>query len=256
MPSTSRVHLLVAAGAATLLAGALAGDARADRRAFTRTYEYTTMPEGQTEIEIYSTHSRATFDGATSPQSFVLQLEVEHGITDRWDVSLYHVFAQSSDGLGGGSPLALSEMKLRTRYRFAERGELPVDVLAYAEVAKDFGVGAYALEGKAVLARDIGRTTIAANLIAEVVVGNDVDEAEVELGWSVGASQEVTPAWKIGAETWGDFEAEHTDEIAASAGPALSWAPSAALWVTATAGFGLTDHADAFSVRAIIGFGL
>ena len=80
MPSTSRVHLLVAAGAATLLAGALAGDARADRRAFTRTYEYTTMPEGQTEIEIYSTHSRATFDGATSPQSFVLQLEVEHGI--------------------------------------------------------------------------------------------------------------------------------------------------------------------------------
>ena len=84
MPSTSRVHLLVAAGAATLLAGALAGDARADRRAFTRTYEYTTMPEGQTEIEIYSTHSRATFDGATSPQSFVLQLEVEHGITDRW----------------------------------------------------------------------------------------------------------------------------------------------------------------------------
>ena len=235
---------------------ALGGPALADRRAFTRTYEYATMPEGQTEVELYSTHSLASFDGDASPQSFVFQLELEHGISDRWDVSLYHVFAQSSDGAGGGSPLALSEIKLRTRYRFAERGELPVDLLAYAEVAKDFGVGVYALEGKAIVARDVGPLTLATNLIAEVVVGNDVDEPEVELGWAVGATYELTPAWKLGAETWGDFETEHTDEIAASAGPAVSWAPTQALWVTTTAGWGLTDHADAFSVRAILGLGL
>lgn len=234
----------------------LADLAHADRRAFTRTYEYATMPEGQTELELYSTQSRATFDGDASPQSFVLQLELEHGITDRWDVSMYHVFSQVTDGLGGNSGLAFSEIKLRTRYRFAERGELPVDLLAYGEVAKDFGAGVYAVEGKAIIARDVGRATVATNLIAEVVLGNDVDETEVELGWAAGVTYELSPAWKVGAETWGDFEAEHTDEIAASAGPALSWAPSSRLWVSTTAGWGLTDHADAFSVRVLIGLGL
>ncbi len=235
---------------------ALGGPARADRRAFTRTDEYATMAEDQTEIELYSTHSRATFAGDASPQRFELRLELEHGLTDRWDVSLDHVFAQASDGAGGGAPLALTEIKLRTRYRFAERSELPVDLLAQAEVGKEFGVGVYALAGKAIIARDLGRTTVATNLIAELVLGNDVDEPVVELGWAAGATFEVSPSWKVGAETWGGFEAEHTDVLAASAGPSVSWAPSQALWVTTTAGWGLTDHADAFSVRAILGLGL
>ncbi len=230
--------------------------AHADRRAFTRTYEYMTMPEGQTEVEIYSTQSRSTFDGATSPQSFNLQLEIEHGITDRWDVSLYHVFKQSSDGMGGSTPLTMSEIKLRTRYRFAERGQLPVDLLAYGEVIKEFGASVYGLEGKAILARDFGKATIAANLIAETKVGGDVDETELELGWAAGVTYEVTPRWKVGAESYGGFELEAPDEVAASAGPAVSWAPSPSLWVTTTAGFGLTDQADAFSVRAILGLGL
>lgn len=240
--------------AATLVTGV--GAAHADRRAFTRTYEYTTMPEGQTEVELITTQSRTTFDGATSPQAFSLQLELEHGLTDRWDVALYHVFEQSTDGRGGGTALALSELKLETRYRFAERGELPVDLLLYGEVAKQFGAGAYDVETKVILARDLGPVTAAVNLIGEVGFGNDVDETELELGWAAGASYELSPTWKLGAETWGDFEAEHTDAIAASAGPAVSWAPSPALWVAATAGWGLTDTADAFSVRAVLGLGL
>jgi hypothetical protein len=53
-----------------------AGDAAADRRAFTRAYEYATMAEGQTEVELRTTQTRATFDGATSPQRFELELEL------------------------------------------------------------------------------------------------------------------------------------------------------------------------------------
>lgn len=239
-----------------LLVAAAAGDAAADRRAFTKTYEYTTMPEGQTEIELYTTQSRATFDGATSPQSFVLQLEVEHGVTDRWDVSLYHVFTQTSDGMGGGTPLALSEIKARTRYRFAERGELPVDILAYGEVAKEFGASVYEVEAKAILARDVGAVTVAANLIGAVELGGDVEEEELELGWAAGVTYEVSPRWKLGAESWGSFEAAEPEEVAASAGPSVSWAPSTRLWISATAGFGLTDEAAAFTGGAILGFDL
>lgn len=246
--------LLAAALATSLVVGA--GDAAADRRAFTQTYEYTTMPEGQTEVELHTAQSRATFDGDASPQAFELQLEVEHGITDRWDVALYHVFAQASDGMGGGTPLALTEIKLESRYRFAERGELPVDVLVYGELAKQFGMSAYDVEAKAILARDFGAATVAVNLIGEVELGGDVPEAEVELGWAAGVTYEVSPRWKIGAESWGGFEAEEPEELAASAGPALSWAPSTKLWLSATAGFGLTDEAAAFTAAAVIGFGL
>lgn len=229
--------------------------AAADRRSFTRTYEYMTMPRGETEVEIYTTQSQATFDD-DSPESFELQLEIEHGITDRWDVSLYHVFDQSTgDGsvTDPGEPFHFAEMKLRTRYRFAERGELPVDPVAYLEAVKVFGGSVYEAEAKAILARDFGLVTVAVNPVVEVVFGGDVPETELELGWAAGVTYEVRPTLKLGAETWGGFEAEEIDEAAASAGPALSWAPSSSLWIATTVGFGLNDNADRFSVRGLIG---
>lgn len=232
--------------------------AHADRRAFTRTYEYMTMPAGETEVELYTTQSRATFDDG-SPQSFQFQLELEHGITERWDISLYHVFEQSTgDGTATdpGEPLHLSELKLRTRYRFAERGELPVDPVAYLEAIKAFGASVYELEAKAILARDFGLITVAVNPIFEVKFGDDVPETELEAGWAAGVTYEVSPALKVGAETWGGFELESPDEAGVSAGPALSWAPSQSLWVTSTVGFGLNDNADKFSVRGLIGMHL
>ena len=59
------------------------------------------------------------------------------------------------------------------------------------------------------------------------------------------------------AQTWADFELTELDETFATwAGPAVSWAPTAALWVTTTAGFGLNDRADKLSVRAIFGLSL
>ncbi|MBK9034145.1 MAG: hypothetical protein IPL61_23270 [Myxococcales bacterium] len=230
--------------------------AHADRRSFSRTYEYMTMPEGQTEVEVYSTWARATWDDGAL-ETHQLQLEIEHGLTDRWDVSLYHAFDQASGDLMTTVPMHLSAIKLRSRYRFAERGELPVDVLLYGEVARTFGASAYVGEAKAVLARDFGQVTVAANLIGEVEFGGEVDATEVELGWAAGATYELSPTWKVGAESWGDLEPTELDEtISAYAGPAASWAASGALWVTTTAGFGLTSNADKFTVRAIIGMSL
>ncbi|HUQ07268.1 MAG TPA: hypothetical protein VM261_32475 [Kofleriaceae bacterium] len=229
--------------------------AAADRRSFTRTYEYMTMPRGETEVEVYTTQSQATFDD-DSPEAFELQLEIEHGITDRWDVSLYHVFDQSTGNgtvTDPGEPFHFSEMKLRTRYRFSERGELPVDPVAYLEAVKVFGGSVYEVEAKAILARDFGMVTVALNPIVELVFGGDVPEPEVELGWAAGVTYEARPTLKIGAETWGGFEAEAIDEAAASAGPSVSWAPSSSFWIATTVGFGLNDSADRFSVRGLLG---
>ena len=240
---------LAVPAAAILLAAA---PAHADRRAFTNTYEYMTMPDGETELEIYSTQSRQTWEG-DSPQSYALELEVEHGITDHWDVALYHVFEQDDV-----EAFHFAEFKLETRYRFAQRGEWPVDVEVYGEGVKVFNPAsdgpAYEAEAKLILARDFDALTAVVNAIGEMELGGGIAEPELELGWAAGLTYEIDPEWKIGAETFGGFEAEEVDEsMAAYAGPSISWAPSTSLWTAITPGFGLTEHSDDINVRLAIG---
>jgi hypothetical protein len=222
----------------------------ADRRMFTSTYEYKTVPEGHTALELWHTESRATWDD-DSPHAMTEILELEHGLTDHWDAALYTVFTQvGSADPTIAQPLSLHEMKVESRYRFADRGELPVDIMAYGEVAREFGGGAYELEAKAILARDFDKLLIAANLIGAVELGSDVPETEAEFGWAVGATYEVHPKLNIGVETFGEIEEE---EVAASVGPAIAVAPSGNFWFTFTAGFGLTDEAPKLSGRLIVG---
>ncbi|MBP6632931.1 MAG: hypothetical protein KBG28_18030 [Kofleriaceae bacterium] len=248
------LSLLLASAAFT----AATGPALADRRAFTFTYEYVTQPEGNLELEYYNTQARSRFgDGGVSSMS--QQLEIEYGITDHTDVSLYQVVEQ--EGAGG---LRYAETKLRARHRFAERGELPVDTLLYLELVKAFGTSAYELEPKLILGKDVGQATLALNLIpaielvAERAPGGDEElELEFEPGFAAGVTYEVSPKVKVGAEVWGKLEHPFDDaELVTSAGPAVSWAPSTKLWVTGTAGVGLTEAADDLVVRFILALGL
>jgi hypothetical protein len=231
--------------------------AAADRRSFTRTHEYLTMSRGDTEIAVHSTQSLATFDD-DSPEAFELQLEVQHGITDRWDVSLRHIFDQAtgSGSADPGPPFGFSEMRLRTRYRFSERGELPVDSVAFVEAAKVFGGSIYQVQARAILARDLGLVTVSLNPIAELQLGGDVPDPALALGWAAGISYDARPTLEVGVETWGDFAIDAFDEAAISVGPALSWAPVPAFWIATTIGFGANDNAAALDLRVIVGMRL
>jgi len=232
---------------------ALCGTAAADRRSFTNTYEYTTVPEGHTAIELWHTESRDTWDAHT-PQRFEQIVEIEHGLTDHWDAAFYTTFAQvSADDPMTAEPFHLDDIRLETRYRFADRGEWPIDTLVYLELAKDFGRSIYEIEGKLIVARDFDKLTAAANAIGEVALGNDTKDSELELGWAAGATYEVHPKFRLGAETWGMHE---EDTTMAWAGPAVNIAPSSGLWLTFTAGFGLNNTADKFIGRAILGIEL
>lgn len=237
----------------------ISGSAHADRRAFTYTYEYLTQVDGALELEFYNTQSRSTFDdGAIS--SWQQQIELEYGITDHTDVSLYQVFEETNN-----TGAHYAETKLRMRHRFAERGEFPFDVLLYGELVKVYGRGVLEVEPKLVLARDMGDVTFVVNLIPEVELererepsGEKEIELEFEPGWATGVTYEAMPALKVGAEAWAHIERpfDDTRELLAWVGPAVSWAPSTKLWITTTAGFGITDAADAFLVRFLIGVGL
>src|SRR5256885_6651525 len=78
-----------------LLTSALIAPAvRADRRTMIRAYEYMTQPKDNLELEIWNeieAPEAGGFDQATT----VHRVELEYGITDHWDLALYHVFAQS-----------------------------------------------------------------------------------------------------------------------------------------------------------------
>ncbi|MEO8702419.1 MAG: hypothetical protein ABI867_20415 [Kofleriaceae bacterium] len=203
-------------------------------------------------MELWHTQGRRTWDAST-PQFFEQIIEIEHGITDKWDIALYSVFAQVSGDAMTAEPFHFDELKLETRYRLAERGELPVDTLLYFEIAKEFGNSVYEIEGKVIGARDFGKVTAAVNAIAEIKVGKDVAETELEIGWAAGITYQAHPKLRIGAETFGTYEEE---ELFLAAGPAISWAPSAAFWIAVTGAFGVTDKADAFRLRAIVGIEL
>jgi hypothetical protein len=229
---------------------ALAPAAHADRRAFGHTYEYQTMPQGGLDLEIWNTQTRP--DLSSAENAFELMLEIEYGITDHWDLAFYQIFAQDV----GGS-LGYDATALETRYRFAERGEWPIDTLAYFEIVKPLGKDAVELEGKAILARDFGPFTLNANLIAELLVG---DETYFIPGWAVGLSYEPTPAWRLGVETLGEYAEPESKgaerHVVAWAGPSLSWAPSPKLWITGSAVFGLTEASDDLMARLIFGISL
>lgn len=231
--------------------------ARADRRSFGYTYEYATLPEGQTEVEIWHTQSRDTWDANTA-ERFEEKLEIEYGVTDHYDLSMYTVFAESTD-----ENFHLDAVRIENRYRFADRGEWPVDTIAYLELAKDFGTSIYEIEGKAIFSRNFDRLLLAGNAIGEVAFGNNVPHRDLSIGWSVGASYEVDPKWRLGVESWGASE-DNPDgngrSLRAAIGPAISVAPSSKLWVAGTAGFGIADTFEsddfsgaAFSARVVIG---
>jgi hypothetical protein len=238
-----------------------AAPAHADRRAYAATYEAVTAPKGELDVEVWSTYARDSevLDGPPGETGgFRNMLELEYGLTDRWDVALYNLLdtdtMTNTTSYGG--------LKLETRYRLLPAASWVVDPIIYFELqvlrhgdAREKG------EVKLILARDLAAWNFAFNLAAEaehLVAGGFVPETELALG----VSRELAgPALKLAVEIFGKAEKPPGEkiEIFAWTGPAVSWAtrfPERAmhgLWVTAGAGRGLTSHSETWYGRAIVG---
>ena len=105
-------------------------------------------------------------------------------------------------------------------------------------------------------ARDLGPLNLSLNLTGEreFLPGGG---SEVELGGALGASLELLPAIRLGAEVYGNrSRAEGAAwESAAWAGPALSIAALRG-WLVLAAGFGLTAESEKVRARAILAWQL
>src|SRR5436190_1194131 len=96
-------------------------------------YPYKTANRGELELENFTTYSsRGTKDADPPDNNKGLTrttFEFTYGITDKTEVTYYRDYARPR---GGNFDYAASRVHVRTR--FYEKGELPVDIGAYAEI--------------------------------------------------------------------------------------------------------------------------
>jgi hypothetical protein len=248
-PRTSHAWLLrmrITIGISLTL-GALS--ARADQRSFVRAYDYATQPKGNLEFELWNEIEPPP--GDLSAAVVTTRVELEYGLTDHWDLALYHVFEQ---GGPDHAPLRLDSWRVETRYRLAERGEWPVNVMLYLEGERPTALSdPFELEEKLILTRDLGRFGLVLNLVGEQKIFRGAERNwEVDLG----ARYELVPQLRVAAEVW-TIQAVTSGQTKGSwyAGPSVSVA-SGRVWLQAGAGVGLGDATSQFQFRSVLGFNL
>ena len=231
------------AGIMVLIAG-LALSSQADRRSYVWTYESMTMPAGMLEWEYYMT-TKIPDTGATDDSTWQHQVELEYGLLDRWDVSIYQMWKQDYAG-DEESEFDYEGFKLRSRYKLSKTGEFFIDPLLYAEYIMNAAPGkADVWEAKLVLAKDIGKFNIAYNQVIEQALERG---AEIEHGYALGVSYDVIDSLSLGAEAKGSYsEDEH------AVGPVVS-VETEKLWFSIGAAVGLNDNTADLQVRLITGF--
>lgn len=244
--------------------------AEANPRPLPYTYPYATLSEGEAEVEQYVDMTPLRYVDETGARlwepRYKLQTEFEYGITDRLELGLYLQFAQDP-----GGPLGFDGTKQRLRLRFAEAGEWPIDVAVYGEVAELHDELEF--EQKIILEKDFGNLQLITNLWVEQELERYSGEVVPILNPTLGATYQVTPAFRAGVEYWmhaelGEEAEKGKDDFNAEphhfVGPAfaLVWGK---LWWSAAA-YARLDHMnrpvhldDKFGhvwVRSVIGLSL
>lgn len=226
----------------TILVVILNINAVSDERSYVWTYEYKTIDRGKAEVESYFTLSAPKMNKIKGNTTAEHQIELEVGMTERFDFSVYQMFSQKP-----GGQLKYDGFKLRSRYRFGEKGEFLLDPLLYLEYKGRPDLSAHGIEFKIILAKDIGGFNIAMNPYFEYTYK---DKWEFEPKYAIGISQYVTKFLRIGIEAKGS---RGTNYI----GPVISHGVEK-LWVALGSAFGvgkINPDKPEFQVRLLMGIG-
>ena len=243
---------IIAAAAIYILTCATA--AVADPRPFVFTTDAYPMGKGDWEYEQWITW-RGGRDSDKNFSRFDIRHEFEFGLADNFDLAVYFPEWRYEDSDAG------------TRTTF--QGGSVEGVLYLLNPATDFvglalyneiGVGEdfVKFEQKVIVHKDIGRLTLAYNLVFETEVEgafDDEEETELvgELKHTFGVSYALSPQWKLGGELFVESEyADWSDHEVTTvyAGPTLSYQGGrlgigdASWWITLTPAFQLTDEQD------------
>jgi hypothetical protein len=209
---SSKLKLLLLTG---LLSAAFPGIAAANPHPLPYSYPYQTLPKGKIEVEeiadlipmrVAREKDDGTRDAVTAVRS-QLQTELEIGVSDRLELALYFSFHQSATA--DTPAMRFDGMKQRLRYRFAEEGDLPLDMGVYLEVAELYNE--IELEEKLLLSRRFGYLTTVCNLWVEQEYYFQTQEWKLIYNPTLGAVYELSPNLMLGLEYWARGRFNHAD---------------------------------------------
>ncbi len=235
-------HLRLAAVSLALLSCSVAVSARADFKAFAHIYPYFTQPAGGMEVEVWNGLETGNLGRLAQSTLLQEQVEVEYGITDHWDVSLYSVLEQAPSELAGvPAALTFDAFQVETRYRFAEKGQWPVDTELYAEVERPIDLRQpFEGEFKLILEKDVHKLFFQLNLIdAEQLASGPAFGYDLAAHFGVG--YEIRPWIRVGVEALENYQVDPTSGSSAPqetvhVGPSLALA-GPRFWVVITPAF-------------------
>lgn len=216
----------------------------ADKRHYVWTYDYQTIEPGQGEIESYYTATAPKWGQLENNVVIEQQVELEVGMTDRFDFGVYGVYTQEPEG-----SLQFSGYKLRARYRFGEQDQLLLDPLLYIEYKGKPDFSEHGFETKLILAKNLGNISFALNPTLELEMEHGEEEFEVE--YTLGTSYRISNSLNIGLEAKGSRDGHYI-------GPVISHG-SKHLWVALGSAFAITsveEYKPEFQLRLLVGIGL
>lgn len=156
-----------------------------DDRSYVWTYEYKTLDRGEGEVEVYTTFSSPDINKLKGNMSVEHQVELEVGMTERFDIGIYQIFKQNP-----GESLTYDGFKIRARYRIGEKGKFFIDPLLYLEYKGKPDFAEHGIEFKLITAKDFGNFNISFNPILEF---------EYEYEWEVAPEYALGTSYKIGS---------------------------------------------------------
>ena len=223
-------------------------ESRGDSRYYAWTYQFVTMPPGESELEFYNTLTQPDLN-SPGAAAWKRQVEIEAGLTERWDISLY-ITDSFKTGSVPAAGIVFSELKFRTRYKLVpEKNKYFIDPLIYLEYkfqADRTYPGKW--EARIVLAKDIGDLNLSLNIIPEESYRSGTKNKYWKTEYAFGASYPVAgDILRIGAEAKGDLTGNKH-----SAGPVIS-IEGKNIWLALSPIFGINTAADDLNVQAVIG---
>jgi len=228
-------------------------------------YPYKTQGKGVFDPQLLSSYivsGHAAGAGGSSP-TFASQsmmryaLELEYGLTEKMDFAYY-----LNVGRPDGADLQYAGSKFRLRGRFAEQGELPVDLGWYTEVewlSSKFDDDQVGLEVITTLQKDVGKWTFIVNApdIEKVVKGAN-RQAVFEIGWRGEASYQWSEKTRLGLQVYGSpgkvNDVTPLGQQQHYVVPTVHTVLFDAFRASFGLGFGLTPDSDLFFLKANIHF--
>lgn len=231
-------------------------NASADERHFAFSYETITAAKGQVELENWITWQARRGNGDNT-NLWKFRTEIEYGITDRLQLGVYLANWNLTNDAAHDNSVRYESASAELIYRMSHPTTDAIGSAVYLEV--EGGPNLFAVEGKLLLQKNIGKLIIAWNGVLEAEwVGRGLRERTCKLEQTFGVSYQITPAFSAGGELVHEVSFEDWSKSGPNilfAGPNVSWRFKRG-YVTAATLFQCTNIKDEPDIQTRVIFGI